>query len=422
MDRSRCSEGPLVLQQQKRPVPLPDIKFLETIQQGPRSPISQKLDVSKVGGRLQYFLKSWQSITNDAFVLQCIKGYKISFKGKVFQTRVPEKKFSNPQELEACKIEINKLLKKGAIRPCRPEPGQFISSYFLAPKRNGTYRFIFNLRKLNEFIETRHFKLEDIRTAKNLVTKNCFMATIDLEDAYYTVPIHPSCTKYLRFIFQGILYEFVVVPFGLDVAPLLFTKIMKPVVSFQRRRGFSSVIYLDDKLVLGQTYQKCLQNVQETIKLLESLGFIVNREKSVLEPTQCCKFLGFVLNSVSLILENTEDRKKNTLTLLAKMREKEHCTIEEFASLIGKLVSLCPATTYGRLYTKVLERKKFLALRDSEFDFKQDMIISQVAKEDMKWWQDNLDKETASLHEPDYDVTIFTDASRSGWGAKMGQK
>lgn len=101
---------------------------------------------------------------------------------------------------------------------------------------------------------------------------------------------------------------------------------------------------------------------------------------------------------------------------------KESCTIEDLASLIGKLVSICPATTYGRLYTKRLERQKLLALQAVDQDYTQVTPITKSCKEDMKWWQNNLEKAFFRLDQPDFDLTIFTDASRSGWGAWMGEQ
>lgn len=148
--------------------------------------------MSRVGGRLKEFKKEWEKITDDPFVLQCVKGYKIPFVSQPHQVRIPDVKFNSDKELENCQNEIEKLFKKGAIRQCEPVFGQFISPYFLIPKPDGSSRFIFNLKKLNQFIQTSHFKLEDVRTAENLVTKNCFMASVDLEDAYLTVPVHPS--------------------------------------------------------------------------------------------------------------------------------------------------------------------------------------------------------------------------------------
>lgn len=68
--------------------------------------------------------------------------------------------------------------------------GQFVSPYFLVSKPNGSIRFIINLNNLNKFIDPPHFKMENIRAAKNLVTKKAFMCTIDLNDAFFLIPIH----------------------------------------------------------------------------------------------------------------------------------------------------------------------------------------------------------------------------------------
>lgn len=160
---------------------------------------------------------------------------------------------------------------------------------------------------------------------------------------------------------------------------------MKPVVRYLRRRGVLSVIYIDDKLIIGKTYRECLEYVNQSVTLLERLGFIVNKKKSDLIPSQRCKFLGFILDSVSFTLENTEEKIIATQSLLKRMLPKESCSIEEFASLIGKLVSLCPATIYGRLCIKFLERQRFLALESCNYDYKNSMIISDEAKEDMRW-------------------------------------
>lgn len=60
-------------------------------------------------------------------------------------------------------------------------------------------RFILNLRDLNLYISPSHFKMEDWRTVIHLTFPNSKMATIDLEEAYLFVPIHPAYRKFLRF-------------------------------------------------------------------------------------------------------------------------------------------------------------------------------------------------------------------------------
>lgn len=145
------------------------------------------------------------------------------------------------------------------------------------PKPNGGSRFILNLKQLNKFINTEHFKLEDIRTATRLMTPGCYMSTIDLRD-YFLLPIHPSHRKYLRFYWKDFFFEFTVFPFGLNTGPYVFTKLLKPVMQHLRSRGFVSVIYLDDIWCYGRSFSECHSNVQETIKSLTNLGFIINYE------------------------------------------------------------------------------------------------------------------------------------------------
>ena len=67
---------------------------------------------------------------------------------------------------------------------------------------NGSKRFNFNLKELNEFLEVPHFKIEDLRTASKLMTKDCFMSHIDLKNAYFLVPIDEKERKFLRFSFE----------------------------------------------------------------------------------------------------------------------------------------------------------------------------------------------------------------------------
>ena len=79
------------------------------------------------------------------------------------------------------------LLGKGAIVPYNAIKDQFVSSIFLVPKPVGSCRLILNLKELNKFIKTQHFKLEDRRTVLKLISPYCFMATLDLKDAYNLV-------------------------------------------------------------------------------------------------------------------------------------------------------------------------------------------------------------------------------------------
>lgn len=103
--------------------------------------------------------------------------------------------------------EIGRLLSKGVIEYAEHSDGEFISTFFLRPKSNGSYRMILNLKLLNEHVQYIHFKMESLYSAIRLITPGCYMASIDLKDAYSTVNVADTFRKFLRFIWRGHLYH-----------------------------------------------------------------------------------------------------------------------------------------------------------------------------------------------------------------------
>ena len=116
--------------------------------------------------------------------------------------------------------EIAKLLNKGVVEQTRCVEGDFIFTIFVHPKKDGTYRMILNLKTLNEFVSYYHFKMDNIHTALKLMHPGCFMASVDLKDAYYSVPIATEDRKYLKFEWQGSYFQYTCLPNGLACAPL----------------------------------------------------------------------------------------------------------------------------------------------------------------------------------------------------------
>lgn len=374
---------------------------------------------------MKYFYKEWETITDDKFVLNSIKGYKIPLRDShTFYSHNFENCYNpkNEKQMNDLSIAIQELESKGAIVKCTELEDQFLSPFFLVDKPNGSHRFILNLKRFNKFVVKEHFKIEDLKTAVQLIFPNDFLASIDLEDAYFLIPVHESSRKFLRFKFNGTLYEFVCLPFGLCTAPFVFTKIMKVVVRFLRKKGFSSVIYLDDFLCIENSFKKCSQNVNQTIKLLETLGFIINYLKSELYPSNQCKFLGLIINTVKYIIELPDEKREKIAALIEKFIKTENCTILEFAQLIGKLVSCCPAIEYAWLYTKLLEKEKLFQLIINGYDYNSSMNVSETVKRELFWWKQNIKNSSHAIKTGTFAMTIYTDASRTGWGASNGIK
>ena len=85
--------------------------------------------------------------------------------------------------------------------------------------------------------------MDTLETAIKMMRTNCFMASVDLKDAYFSVPISKEHRKYLCFIWKNKLFEFTCYPQGLGSAPRDFTKVCKPVYSTLRKYGHSNMGY-----------------------------------------------------------------------------------------------------------------------------------------------------------------------------------
>ena len=96
--------------------------------------------------------------------------------------------------------EINKLLKKKVIVQTIAEKGDFFSPVFLPAKKDESYRMILNLKKLNKYIDSKHFKMESLQNVLHMIKSGVWMASVDLQDAYYSVPIHEEYQKKLKFL------------------------------------------------------------------------------------------------------------------------------------------------------------------------------------------------------------------------------
>ena len=95
---------------------------------------------------------------------------------------------------------MGKLLKKKVIIETIAEKGDFFSSVFLRVNKYKNHRMILNLRKLNKYIESKHFKMESLQNVLHMVKPGAWMASVDLKDAYCLVPIHKVYQKYLKFV------------------------------------------------------------------------------------------------------------------------------------------------------------------------------------------------------------------------------
>lgn len=314
--------------------------------------------------------------------------------------------------------EISKLLSKRVIVPTEHEPGEYISPIFLRDKKDGNFRMILNLKKLNKEMEYIKFKMETLSSILALVTKGCFFTKIDLKDAYYSIPVRDQDQNLLKFRHRGNLYKFTCLPNGLCHGPRKFTKLLKPPLSSLREQGVTIAAYLDDCLNMDQNSTPCSDNNSLAVSTLQKCGFTVHPEpKSCLSPTQEIEFIGFIINSIAMSVRLTQAKMDAIKELCITILNKSQPSIREVAKLIGKFTSSFPGVRFGGLHYRNLERCKTFFLRIRQGDFDKNMTLSKEAKSDIAWWRDNVCGSWNDIYIPCPSITIHSDASKSGWGA-----
>ena len=142
------------------------------------------------GGCIRHCLCVWKTITSDPWVLEHIQGVYPNLIMKPIQFSYQKEIKWSESELVSIDEEVRSLLDKDVVHKVKFEcSDQFISNIFLRKKANGSNRVILNLKHFNDFVVHTHFKMDTLKDAIFLVKRGCFFSTIDLQDAYYSVPL-----------------------------------------------------------------------------------------------------------------------------------------------------------------------------------------------------------------------------------------
>ena len=369
-------------------------------------------------GQLATKADEWRKVTADPDILQHVRNHHIELSQIPVQISVQGPYKLSDREANHARKEIFELLGKGVISEVDHTEGEYISNIFFREKTDSDkLRMILNIKKLNEWVEHEHFKMDTLKTALQLVDKDDWFISIDFSDAYYSIPVVEGHRKYLRFQFEGVLYQYNVIPNGLKTGPRLFTKILKVPLSVLRQwLGMQIVGYLDDTLLVAKSYVMADQHGLEAAQLFTKLGFHINQKKSAVVPRQSVEYLGFTIDSTNMTVKLTDRKALKIHALLLDFKEKQAYTIRQVAALIGKLVATEPGNPWAFLFTKRLESEKSHALREARGNFDSPMTLTDWAIADLDWWEQNIMTLSAPVRRSNPDYTIYTDASKEGWG------
>ena len=315
----------------------------------------------RVGGCLSSHWRRWQEIGAETWVVTVLRdGYRVPFKDSpppLARTPVsfPTYRAGSPRA-HALRQEVEAMLAKGALEIARdPGPG-FYSRLFLVEKATGGWRPVIDLSHLNDFVQLTPFKMETVALVLLSVREGDFLASVDLKDAYFQIPIHGSSRKLLRFMSEGTVYQFKALCFGLSTAPQVFTRVFAAVSAWAHSRGIRLLRYLDDWLVLSSSSEKkAKESIRELLSLCRTLGIVINEKKLDLVPSQPEKYLGMTIDTGAGKVFPSLARVEKFLAVAERFCSMQSPPAQLWQVILGHLASLERLVPHGRLRMRSLQ-------------------------------------------------------------------
>ncbi|XP_077331855.1 uncharacterized protein LOC143974400 [Lithobates pipiens] len=268
--------------------------------------------------------------------------------------------------------------------------------------------------------------METIFTVRSVLPPDCFMASLDLRDAYLHIPIREDSQKYLRIaILWGsqIRYlQFRALPFGLSSSPRIFTKVLAEALAPLRLKGIAVIPYLDDLLFFAPSKLQLQGDLRVAISCLKRLGWLINQEKSHLIPTQAIQYLGFLVDSVSQKVFLTGEKVEKVKEMVTFLQSNQTISIRSAMAGLGLLVATIPAVPWARAHFRCLQANILSSWDGTQESLDGTIHLSSKTKRSLWWWKREENLVRGLWWSPPVSVRITTDASAWGWGAHLGSK
>ena len=313
---------------------------------------SLQASLSPSVGRLRSFRRDWLANKCPDNVLNIItNGYVLPFISKRNLVRAPlirsgYKALQKDQALAFC---IQSLLSKNAIeRVEHVKSLGFYSRLFLVPKRHQRWRPVIDLSRLNTFLLVERFRKlhQDLSVSKG-------MGVVDRP--IRRLPSHPHSPK-LKEV-PKVFLQVTGVPVHLPSlrashGPTGLYNDCKRSEADGPDKGIRFHQYLDNWLIRAQSQEEAQVNTQTVVDLTQSLGWIINQEKSKLKPTQVFSFVGYKYHLDSALVKPTQERWLKLQDLILRLKSKHVLTARCLMSRIGLLASTEKMVPEGLLHMR----------------------------------------------------------------------
>ena len=187
------------------------------------------------------------------------------------------------------------MLKLGVIEPSK---SPWSSPVCLVRKKDDSYRFCIDFRKLNLKTKKDAYPIPYISAILDRLSDARYISSIDIKSAFWQVPLSESSRELTAFTVPGRnLYHFLRMPFGLTNAPATWQRIVDRVLGVDLENHV--MVYLDDIIIISKTFSEHLRILGLVFDRLKNAGLIVSEEKCHFCKPEL-KYLGYIVDAKGL--------------------------------------------------------------------------------------------------------------------------
>ena len=236
--------------------------------------------------------------------------------GDATPVRQPVRRVSPHRRKEVQKL-LQEMLEKRVIEP---STSSWASPIVLVQKKDGSVRFCVDYRKVNDVTRKDAYPLPRIDTTLDTLHGSQWFSTLDLLSGYWQVEVAESDRPKTAFCTTEGLFQFRVMPFGLCNAPATFQRLMDLVLA--GLQWSECLVYLDDVIVLGRTFEEHLCHLQSVFQRLRESGLRLKPSKCFFFRHQV-QYLGHIISREGIATDPAKTDKVSTWPTPSSKRETQ---------------------------------------------------------------------------------------------------